>query len=446
MTGSTLRECPDCGLWATLELRERGFELRCPRCDGVVRGVYRPIFDAPLATALAGLVFYAVTISTPFLSAMLYGPWQASDLLTGPWVLRAQGWWELSALVFLTTVILPATNLLGVAVVLIGIRRGASRELMAQIFRWVRTLRPWAMIEVFLLGFVVAYTRLTAVAWVTIEEGTLALAALVLATLLVDVTLDVDSVWDALEPPHGPPSGPSVPAAAPPLACHLCQKTNFARPGQHCARCGARLAERKPGSLGRTWALITAAAILYVPANLFPVMTINSAYPQAASTFMYVRTGSFTILGGVRELADGGYWPTALLVLAASIIVPAFKVLSLAVMLSLTHRGSPAFLRTRTRLWAVIDFIGRWSMIDVCMISIVLALMRFGQLAQGGTGVGMVCFAAVVVLTMLATEAFDTRLMWDAARPASAEARAGKPAGAPARRNIRFPSNGGVGG
>ncbi len=427
MAGSTLRECPDCGLWATLEPHERGFELRCPRCDGVMRGVCRPRFDTPLATALAALVFYAVTISTPFLSAMLYGPWQASDLLTGPLVLRTRGWWELSAVVFLTTVILPATNLLGVAVVLIGIRRGASRELMAQIFRWVRTFRPWAMIEVFLLGFVVAYTRLTAVAWVTIEDGTLALAALVLATLLVDVTLDVDSVWDALEPPH-PPS--VIPSTARALACHLCQKTNFAQPGRHCARCGARLAERKPDSLARTWAFISAAAVLYVPANIFPVMTIDSAYPQAASTFMYVRTGSFTILGGVRELADAGYWPTALLVLAASIIVPAFKVLSLAVMLSLTHRGSPALLRTRTKLWGVIDFIGRWSMIDVCMISIVVALMRFGQLAQGGTGIGMVCFAGVVVLTMLATEAFDTRLMWDAAGRRRAPGWAAAPEGA----------------
>jgi len=276
----------------------------------------------------------------------------------------------------------------------------------------VQTLRPWAMVEVYLLGFVVAYTRLTAVAWVTIEAGTFALAALVLATLLVDVTLDVDSVWDALEPP---PDGTAGPPAMPPLACHLCHKTNVARPGQHCVRCGGRLAARKPSSLARTWALIIAAAILYVPANVYPVMNIVSAYPQAASTFMYVRTGSFTILGGVRELAGAGYWPTALLVLAASIIVPAFKVVSLVAMLCLTHRGSASLLRLRTKLWAAIDFVGRWSMIDVCMISIVVALMRFGQLAEAGTDVGMVCFAAVVVLTMLATEAFDTRLMWDAA-------------------------------
>ena len=415
MSSSSLRECPDCGLWSTLEQPGPGFELRCPRCDGVVRGT-RHAFDAPLAAALAGLLFYAVTVTTPFLYAMLYGPWHGSTLTTGPLVLRSEGRWELSGLVFLTTVILPATNLLGVIFVLCAIRFKAlklPREVAANIFRWLQTLRPWAMIEVYLLGFVVAYTRMTAIAWVTIEAGTFALAGLVLATLLVDVTLDADSVWEALDPAEDESAVPSSEASA--LSCHICHKPNVAKPGQHCVRCGARLAARKPASLARTWALILAAAILYVPANVFSVMNINSAYPQAATTLMYVHTGSYTILGGVRDLAAAGYWPTALLVLTASIIVPAFKMLSLVVMLCLTQRGSDALLRTRTNLWAANNFIGRWSMIDVCMISIVVALMRFGQLAQATTDIGMVCFAAVVVLTMVATEAFDTRLMWDAA-------------------------------
>jgi paraquat-inducible protein A len=413
---STPRECPDCGLWVTLEPVAAGFESRCPRCDGVLRGARRTSFDAPLAAALAGLLFYAVTVTTPFLNAMLYGPWQGSTLATGPLVLRSQGRWELSGLVLLTTVILPAANLLGVVFVLYGIRfkhLKVPREVLANLFRWVQRLRPWAMIEVYLLGYVVAYTRMTAIAWVTVEAGTFALAGLVLATLLVDVTLDADSVWEALDPEDA-----ADPAAADALlACHICHKSNLAKPGQHCVRCGVRLAARKPGSIARTWALILAAAVLYVPANLFSVMNLGSAYPQAAVTLMHVRTGSYTILGGVRDLAAAGYWPTALLVLAASIIVPAFKVLSLILMLSLTQYRSASLLRTRTKLWAAINFIGRWSMIDVCMISIVVALMRFGQLAQATTDIGMVCFAAVVVLTMVATEAFDTRVMWDAASP-----------------------------
>lgn len=411
---STLRECPDCGLWTRLGAHRPGHEHRCPRCDGCVRGVPRLAFDVPLAVAVSGLLFYAVTISTPFLSAMLYGPPETGTLVTGPMILRAEGWWMLSALVFLTTVILPATNLLGVVVVLVGLRLNARRETLANLFRWVETLRPWAMIEVYLLGFVVAYTRLTAVAWVTIDAATFALAALVLATLFVDVTLDGDAVWEALEPPEDPASDLAS-AGNPRVACHVCHRAAHAKPGQPCARCGARLALRKPNSLGRTWALIAAAAILYAPANIFSVLNINSAYPQAATTLSYVHTGSYTILDGVRDLAAAGYWPTALLVLTASIIVPALKMLGLTAMLLLTQRRSPLLLRARTRLWGLISFVGRWSMIDVCMISLVVGLMRFGQLAQATTGVGMVCFAAVVVLTIFATEAFDTRLMWDAA-------------------------------
>lgn len=425
MPESTLRECPDCGLWTRLGAHSPGHELRCPRCDGCVRGVPRHAFDVPLAVAVSGLLFYLVVLSTPFLSAMLYGPPETGTLITGPMVLRSEGWWMLSALVLLTTVILPATNLLGVAAVLVGLRRKVRRETVANLFRWVETLRPWAMIEVYLLGFIVAYTRLTAVAWVTIDAATFALAVLVLATLFVDVALDSHAVWEALEPPAPAAADPGA-AHGPLLSCPVCRRTAHARPGQHCARCGARLALRKPNSIRRTWALIVAAAILYVPANVFSVMNIASAYPQAARALMHVQTGSYTILGGVRELAAAGYWPTALLVLTASIIVPALKMLSLAAILLLTQRRSAVLLRARTRLWSLIGFVGRWSMIDVCMISLVVALLRFGRLADATTGVGMVCFAAVVVLTMLATESFDTRLMWDAAdqRPAPTAAHA----------------------
>jgi paraquat-inducible protein A len=418
---STLRECPDCGLWTRLGAHRPGHEHRCPRCDGCVRGVPRRAFEVPLAVAVSGLLFYAVTLTTPFLSAMLYGPPQTGTLVTGPMMLRAEGWWMLSALVLLTTVILPATNLLGVVVVLVGLRLNARRETLANLFRWVETLRPWAMIEVYLLGFVVAYTRLTAVAWVTVDAATFALAALVLATLFVDVALDGDAVWEALEPPEDPGSD-LAPVASSRLACHVCHRPAQAKPGQHCVRCGARLALRKPNSIARTWALMIAAAILYVPANVFSVLNINSAYPQAADTLTYAHTGSYTILDGVRDLAATGYWPTALLVLTASIIVPALKMLGLATMLLLTHRRSARLLRLRTRLWGVISFVGRWSMIDVCMISLVVGLMRFGQLAQATTGIGMVCFAAVVLLTIFATESFDTRLMWDAADTPEARA------------------------
>lgn len=427
---STLRECPHCGLWTKLGEPAPGLEMRCPRCDSGLRGVPRRSFDLPLATAVAGLLFYAVAVTTPLLSVMLYGRPRTGTLLTGPDILRAEGWWELGGLVFLTTVMLPAIHLLGVATVLLGLRRGASRVVLASLLRWVVVMRPWAMIEVYLLGLVVAYTRLTVLAWVNVDAAAFALAGLVLATLVTDIALDTDAVWSALDP-HGEET--EVHGGAPLLACHVCRKVLEAGPGRHCSRCGARVVARKRHSLSRTWALVAAAAVLYAPANIFPVMKVASAYPVVVNAATYVHTGSYTIFDGIRDLIAVGYWPTALLVLTASIVVPGFKVASLAFMLILTHRGSAFSLRPRTRLWRAIRFIGRWSMIDVCMISVVVALIRFGQLSRATTGAGMVCFAAVVILTMLATEMFDTRLMWDAAGGRQAGATSGRQARAGSR-------------
>jgi len=151
--------------------------------------------------------------------------------------------------------------------------------------------------------------------------------------------------------------------------------------------------------------------MLYIPANIYPVMMITQV----------ARTTSYTIFGGIEELVAYDLWPLALLVFFASITIPLTKLVLLAYMLWQTQHGSTTHLMGRTRAYRVVDFIGRWSMIDVFMISILVALVRFGQFAQVQAEVGATCFASVVVLTMFAVGTFDPRLMWDA-RPLPAAA------------------------
>jgi paraquat-inducible protein A len=127
------------------------------------------------------------------------------------------------------------------------------------------------------------------------------------------------------------------------------------------------------------------------------------------------RTEPYTILGGVRDLAAAGLWPLALLVVVASVLVPVLKLAGLTWFLIAIRWRSARLLRTRTVLYRLIDFTGRWSNIDVFMISIVSALLQFGTLTTVDAGPGIASFAAVVVLTMIAAQAFDSRLMWDAA-------------------------------
>ena len=203
--------------------------------------------------------------------------------------------------------------------------------------------------------------------------------------------------------PPAQPGGPRGPGHL--IGCPECARVNRAQDGDHCTRCRTRLHPRMPGSATNTWALLAASALLYIPANVFPILTVIRLGHSAPST----------ILGGAEELLDAGMWPLALLVFIASITVPLFKLVSLAVMLVATHRGSAWRLHDRTRIYRVVDFIGRWSMIDVFMLATLVGLVRAGVIADIQPGVGAICFGGVVVLTMIAAACFDPRLMWDAA-------------------------------
>lgn len=188
-------------------------------------------------------------------------------------------------------------------------------------------------------------------------------------------------------------------------ACHLVAALWTDAPGgrAYCPRCGEALHARKPNSLSRTWALLIAAAVLYLPANLLPVMTVIS----------FGASQPATILEGVQDLAKAGMWPIAAIVFVASITIPMLKLVSLSFLLISVHLRSQWRPRDRTRLYRMIQGIGRWSMIDVFMISILVALIQLARIATIEPGFGAVCFAAVVILTMLATESFDPRLIWD---------------------------------
>lgn len=193
------------------------------------------------------------------------------------------------------------------------------------------------------------------------------------------------------------------------IVCHACHLAVRARPvpahgHARCPRCGAALHRRKPNSLSRTWALTLTAYILYIPANLLPVMTVVISGRGAPDT----------ILSGVKELIEGGMWPLALVVFFASITVPVLKLLVLTYLLISVQRKSHRRPRERTVLYRLTEGIGRWSMIDVFVISILVALVKLGTLATIEAGAGALAFCGVVVVTMFAAMSFDPRLIWDA--------------------------------
>jgi paraquat-inducible protein A len=190
------------------------------------------------------------------------------------------------------------------------------------------------------------------------------------------------------------------------IACRVCGLLSRAKDTiheQHCPRCAGALYVRKPQSLQRTLALLVAAAILYVPANVLPIM----------HTTTVVYDGDDTIMSGVATLWLGGSWPLAVLVFMVSIVIPTLKIISLSLLVVSTHRGWRWRVRERAELHRMIEFIGRWSMLDVFVVTLLVALVQLHGVATIHAGLGAIAFAAVVVLTMYATQAFDPRLMWD---------------------------------
>jgi paraquat-inducible protein A len=188
-------------------------------------------------------------------------------------------------------------------------------------------------------------------------------------------------------------------------SCHLLSRPASAAEPGFCRRCGEKLESRRHASITNTWALTIAAAICYIPANLLPVL--NTTTPAGSE--------ADTILGGVAFLYTSGSWPLALVVLIASVMIPLGKLLSLVYLLITVQRGSVNSNRGRTRLYRMIVFIGRWSMLDVFVDTFTVALVQLQPLMSVAPGPGVLFFAAVVVLTMLAADSFDPRLIWDSA-------------------------------
>lgn len=417
-----LKECPGCGLFQVIPPLKPGLSARCVRCPTTLHRFGSHSLDHSIALTVAALAMLIIMCATTLMNVQTVGIMHQAGLFSGPVELVQRGMSELAAVVVFVTVVAPLCRLLATLYVLIRMQEATPPVHLRRVFRLAEQLRPWSMIEVFVFGVFVAYAKLGDVVHIGLNDGIYALLALTFVIIWSDSGLDHQAVWDRLDPRDmtggaGPPD--RVPVGA--VCCETCGLVSVP-PAEHahCPRCDAPLHARKPDSVARTWALVIAAAILYVPANYYPVLTV-----------MQLGAGSpSTILGGVSELLQSRMYPLAALVFLASIAVPMMKLLGLSVMLIATQTGHSGWLRDRTRLYYVVRWIGRWSMIDIFMESLLGALVRFGTVITIEPGIGAVAFCGVVILTIFAAETFDPRLMWDnAARHSESYAKVGLESG-----------------
>ena len=392
----TLKACRACDWVQSLPAPRPGHDRKCARC-GETMGSGMVHLDIALPLLLAAAIGFLIALTVPLTRIEQAGQHADATPMTGVDGFLHYGNWPMALFTFVGVVFAPFGRTLILAVAVHCVRAGVRPRWLPRLYRFAEDLRPWAMLDVFLVGALISMTKLHDLVRVEMAPGLWVVMALVWLLALFDSLFDRHRLWDFIQAPD------AVPAGADTVSCTHCNMLQL--PAADCRRCGAHLHRRKPESVQITWALVISAVILYIPANLYPVFTIVS----------FGHGNTSTIIGGVRQLMEGGDWPLAVIIFVASIVVPLIKLIGLAWLLVAIRRPQPRRLHANTRLHRLIEVIGRWSSTDVFVAALLSGLVTLQNLATVVPGPGVLAFGAVVFLTMVATMTFDQRLLWDAA-------------------------------
>jgi paraquat-inducible protein A len=417
--------CLDCDLLQRIPALSPGVTAKCQRCGHTIASSKPDSLNRTLALVLAAAIALIVANILPLMELSISERQISTTILGGAREMWFRGEPITAMLVAFCTVAAPAIYIGMMLTILLVARQTPVPWWAGTLLHWAEWHQTWAMVEVMMLGILVALIKIADLATVVPGIGMFAVGALVVLIAAITVIFDPHQVWQSIEWFNGETS-PDLKVRQPVdsihhttkhecmltgiklglVSCESCgllsRPVDAGKPGL-CPRCGRKLALRKHNAIQRTWALIIAALICYIPANLLPVMVSNTL----------VFSQDDTIMSGIVLLYKTGSWHLALIVLIASVVIPLAKIMTLAYLLVTIQRRSIKERQERLRLYRLIEFVGRWSMLDVFVVTFTVALIQIQPIMSVKPGAGVLFFAAVVVLTMIAVNNFDPRLIWD---------------------------------
>lgn len=407
--------CHSCdGLHRIAPVPEGGKAL-CTRCGALLYRNVANSLDRSAALYLSAFGLFVLANVFPFIGLKVGDRVEQTLLVSGALALQRAGMPEIGLLILLTSVVIPLLMFAGMLYLLLPLRFGRRPAGMATVWRALRALNPWSLVGVFMLGVLVSVVKLQDLATVVPGVGLFAFVGVLVVSAAAAASFEPAALWPRLGPRGEGTAGGSA-AAQGYAPCHTCDllvalpRGSFGPADTECPRCGSAVhAGRIHDSITRTWALVLSATLLLVPANLYPVMTV----------IRYGQGEPSTILGGVVHLIEGGAWGLALLVFFASFVVPITKIAVLVLLLVTVQKHSAWRTRDRSLLYRVVEAVGAWSMVDIFLVGILVALVQLDALARILPGIGASFFGASVVLTMIAAHSFDPRLVWDRAGQAA---------------------------
>jgi len=400
---SELVLCRYCDLLQELPQLQDGEEADCQRCGHELDARQRESAIRPILYAISALFMLVLTNLFPFVGMDAAGSHRDMDFLDTSAVLLSENYPWLAILVWLFIQAIPAFCMLAIVYLKLGmyIRLPA----LVQTARLLYALKPWSMVDIFLIGLIVSFVKLLTHFEISLGMSFWAFCMFCLLHLRTFQVVDRHELWSRIAPAPQPVQGKiagETGLSQQLKVCNCCTAlVELEQPT--CSRCGTKVRQRIPASIQKTLALLFTATILYIPANFLPMMETVSLGDSIEST----------IISGIILMWQDGAYPVAIVVLLASVVIPVLKI---AVMFWLCYLTTlPLSERSQHGTWVypVVDWIGRWSMVDVLVVAILAALVRFDALVGVYPGMGTFVFACVVIITMLAAMSFDPRLLWD---------------------------------
>ncbi|BDH46459.1 paraquat-inducible protein A [Salmonella enterica subsp. enterica serovar Choleraesuis] len=395
--------CPHCDLMVALPVLDSGHKAECPRCDTTLTTSWDALRQRPTAYALAALFMLLLANLFTFITMNVAGVSSQITLPRIPTIMVSDDYASLATFFMLFVQMIPAFCL--VVILLLVNRVRMSEGLRRNLARVLFALKNWGMAEIFLAGVLVSFVKLMAYGDIGVGLSFTPWCLYCVLQLRAFQCVDRRWLWDDIEPAPALPKTPVVGISG--LGQNLrscsCCTAILTADTRECPRCHSHGYARRKNSLQWTLALLTTAIMLYLPANILPIMN---------TSFLGSNLGS-TILAGVILLWSEGSYPIAMVIFIASIMVPTLKMVAIAWLCWDANSNKRIDSKRMHFIYEIVEFVGRWSMIDVFVIAVLSALVRMGALMNITPAIGAVLFASVVILTMIAAATFDPRLLWD---------------------------------
>lgn len=374
-------QCYECALMVTIPLLHENQKAQCPRCGYTLSVLHRNANERIIAFSITALIFLIASLPFKFLSFSSNGLENHFDAITSFNVLIDNHYQVLALIEFLTILAIPSILLLAVLYLVIPLSRGVypkySRWVLSMIFK----LLPWSMVEIFLIGTLVSLIKIMSMADITLGLSFYAFILFSLSMTMLVMHLDKSQLYQLLA---------NVEQANNIEVTHTKMRSASEHSNLHSI------------SIQRTWALLITAVILYIPANIYPIMTTRFLGQEDPST----------IIGGVILLWKLGSYPVAFIVFVASVVIPVAKILVLAWLNYSVQKQSDRLSLERIKWYRMAEFVGRWSMIDVFVVIILASLIQLGPTMSITPGTATLAFSGLVIVTMLAAMSFEPQLIW----------------------------------